>query len=224
MAADILRRIASKVLNCATMSENSMVSELRLRPRTTATKKIADRAIAEDITFGDVTPVLLTWPQLPEWAKDNEYIHTGFRPISNSYLESIRSCFYIHNESGNIHSHLLATLWMLFLPAYFYPFAQTHYKDAGADDWIIFGLFFLGGALCFALSTGYHTVSNHSHAVHDAYLRLDLLGITTVTAGCFSPGMWYTFPCLARETKMFWVSVRISSPAKLLKRAFSNDV
>ena len=98
---------------------------------------------------------------------------------------------------------------MLALPAYFYPFAKTYYQGADTDDWIIFGLYFLGGAVCFGLSTGYHVVSNHSLAVHDVYHRLDLLGISFVTAGCFPPGMWYTFPCVARQTKMFWISVRI---------------
>ena len=183
---------------------------LRSRPRTTVTKNSVVRDIAKISAFGEATPALLTWHQLPEWAKDNEYIHTGFRPISNSYLQSIKSCFYIHNESGNIYSHLLATIWMLVLPIYFYSFARKHYKDAGTDDWIIFGLYFLGGTICFALSTGYRAVSNHSHAVHDVYLRLDLLGISAVTAGCFPPGMWCTFPCLAREAKIFWISVRVS--------------
>ena len=150
---------------------------------------------------------LLSWDDLPEWSKDNEYIKSGFRPASNSYLDSFRSCFYIHNETGNIYSHLLATLWMMALPAIFYPYVRHNYPDAGSDDWLVFGFFFLGGAICFGLSTGYHILSNHSRTVHDIYLRLDLLGISTVTAGCFPPGMWYTFPCLARSTKMLWISV-----------------
>lgn len=150
---------------------------------------------------------LLSWDDLPEWSKDNEYIKTGFRPISNSYIDSLRSCFYVHNETGNIYSHLLATLWMIGLPIFYYSYAKSHYSGADTDDWIVFGLFFLGGALCFGLSTGYHVLSNHSHAVHDVYHRLDLLGISTVTAGCFPPGMWYTFPCSARSTKMLWISV-----------------
>ena len=150
---------------------------------------------------------LLLWDDLPEWSKDNEYIKTGFRPTSNSYLDSFRSCFYLHNETGNIYSHFLATLWMMALPVAYYPYVKQNYPDAGSDDWSVFGLFFLGGALCFGLSTGYHVLSNHSNAVHDVYHRLDLLGISTVTAGCFPPGMWYTFPCSARSTKMFWISV-----------------
>ena len=154
----------------------------------------------------------LKWDDLPEWSKDNEYIRTGFRPISNSYLESFRSCFYVHNETGNVYSHLLATLWMMILPVIFYPYAKENCSKANSDDWTVFGLYFLGGALCFGLSTAYHAFSNHSHEVHDIYHRLDLLGISTVTAGCFPPGMWYTFPCLTRETKKFWIGVSSYSP------------
>lgn len=184
-----------------------MDAGLRARhPETTVITGI-DNPTTSNIKFERDGPKFLTWVQLPEWAKDNEYIQSGFRPISNSYIDCVKSCFYVHNESGNIYTHFLATVWMLALPVYFYPFAKSQYQDANADDWIIFGLYFLGGAVCFGLSTGYHMVSNHSHAVHDVYHRLDLLGISTVTAGCFPPGMWYTFPCLARSTKIAWISV-----------------
>ena len=154
---------------------------------------------------------LINWDDLPAWAKDNEHIHTGFRPLTNSYADCVKSCFYLHNESGNIYSHLLATLWMVLLPILYYPYARERYATASSDDWTVFGLFFLGGALCFALSTMFHTLANHSRAVHDVYHRLDLLGITTVTAGCFPPGVWYTFSCASRDTKIFWISVSITS-------------
>lgn len=152
-------------------------------------------------------PLLIAWDDLPAWSKDNEFIHTGFRPISNSYWKSFQSCFYAHNEVGNIYTHLAATLWMIALPFMLYPYARDKYPTAGADDWIVFALFFLGGASCFALSTTYHVLSNHSHSVHDLCHQLDYLGIIIVTAGCFPPGMWYTFPCAARKTKMFWIGV-----------------
>ena len=150
------------------------------------------------------------WNESPTRAKDNEHIRSGCRPISNSYLDCLGSCLYVQNETGNIYSHLLVSLWMIALPIYFYPYAKEHYPNADADGWTIFGLYFFGGALCFALSTGYHMVSSHSHAVHDIYHRFDLLSISTVTAGCFPPGLWYKFPCVARQTKTFWISVRDS--------------
>ena len=184
-----------------------MDSGLRARyPPSTADNK-THQAPAKKTQFNDDMPTTLTWQHLPEWAKDNEYIHTSYRPISHSYIICLKSCFYIHNETGNIYSHLLATFWMLALSLYFYYFAKAQYKDANMDDWIMFGSFFLGATICFALSSVYHTLSNHSHAVHDVYLRLDLLGISAVTAGCFLPGVWYTFPCATRNTKKLWISV-----------------
>ena len=166
---------------------------------------------------------LLSWDELPEWSRDNEYIKTGFRPASDSYIDSLRSCLYVHNETGNIYSHFLATVWMIALPILYYPYVRNNYPNANSDDWTVFGLFFLGGATCFGLSTVYHALSNHSHAVHDVYHRLDLLGISTVTAGCFPPGIWYTFPCSARSTKIIWISVSrnedlISSRVLLVKK------
>ena len=183
-----------------------MVAKLRQRlplggQRARVSIKAPDRS---DITR------LLRWDELPAWAKDNEHIHSGFRHSTNSYLDCLESFFYIHNETGNIYSHLLATMWMFALPIVLYPYAKEHYPNASADDWAVLGLFFLGGTICFGLSTIYHTVCNHSHAVHEVYLRLDLLGISTVTAGCFPPGVWYTFPCASRETKIFWIGVRSS--------------
>ena len=41
----------------------------------------------------------------PKWAKDNEYIQSGFRPISNSYLDCLKSSLEVHNETGNIYTH-----------------------------------------------------------------------------------------------------------------------
>lgn len=168
---------------------------------------VAEKGRSNSALRADGVPRLLIWDKLAEWCKDNEFIHTGYRPISDSYIGSLRTCLYIHNEMGNIYRNLLATLWMLALPIYFYPYARDRYPNANADDWTVFGLYFLGGALCFGLSSVYHTFSNHSHAIHDVYHRLDLLGISTVTAGCFPPGMWYTFPCASREVKIFWVGV-----------------
>ena len=60
--------------------------------------------------------------------------------------------------------------------AHFYPYARDGYKEPDRDDWIVLGLYFLAGALSFALSTGYHMISNHSHAVNEVYHRLDKRG------------------------------------------------
>ncbi|RDW76178.1 hypothetical protein BP5796_06999 [Coleophoma crateriformis] len=73
---------------------------------------------SESVLKTAVRQLLISWEDLPDWAKDNEYMHSGFRPISNSYSECFKSLGYLHNETGNIYSHLLATIWMFGLAAW----------------------------------------------------------------------------------------------------------
>lgn len=150
---------------------------------------------------------LWTWHELPEWYQDNEYILTGFRPISNSYRTCLRSMFEIHNQTGNIYSHLLGSLWMLGLAFWLNDYARTTYADISKDDYLVFGLCFMGSVTCFAVSAVYHTLSNHSCTTSEFCLKLDFLGIIGVTAGYFPPGLWYTFPCMNREKKIGLIGV-----------------
>ncbi len=153
------------------------------------------------------TRVLLLFDELPDWAKDNEYILSGWRPETNSYWGSLKSMGYIHNETGNIYTHFFAALWMVVLGSWWSGYANEWYPATHSDDAIVFFLFFLGGSICYLLSTAYHVLSNHSHATHLFCLKLDFLGILTVTAGCFPPGLWYTFPCASRKVKFTWIAV-----------------
>ncbi|CAN8103995.1 unnamed protein product [Discula destructiva] len=150
---------------------------------------------------------LLLYDELPEWAKHNEHIHSGWRVESNSYKECLKSMCYIHNETGNIYSHFLAAVWMVVLGSWWSFYANDRYPATGSDDAIVFFLFILGGTVCYLLSTAYHVFSNHSHVTHVFCLKLDFVGILIVTAGCFPPGLWYTFPCASRETKFIWITV-----------------
>ena len=45
---------------------------------------------------------------LPEYLEDNDYIYTGYR-VHTGVLGSFKSLFRIHNESGNVWTHLLGT-------------------------------------------------------------------------------------------------------------------
>ncbi|KAF5133042.1 Adiponectin receptor protein [Metarhizium anisopliae] len=81
------------------------------------------------------------------------------------------------------------------------------YPDTNFDDCIVFFLFFLGGIVCYLLSTTYHVLSSHSKTTHLFCLELDFLGILTVTGGGYPPGLWYTFPCASRRVKFTWIAV-----------------
>lgn len=44
---------------------------------------------------------------LPDWMKDNEFLHHGHRPELPSFAACFQSIFKIHSETGNIWTHLL---------------------------------------------------------------------------------------------------------------------
>ena len=46
------------------------------------------------------------YSNLPPELQDNEYITTGYR-VEMSYWETIKSLFGLHNETGNIWTHLI---------------------------------------------------------------------------------------------------------------------
>ncbi|KAL8702059.1 MAG: hypothetical protein Q9201_004592 [Fulgogasparrea decipioides] len=61
-------------------------------------------------------PFLLTYTDLPHWSRDNAYILTSYRPCpNNSVQKCLASLLYAHNESVNIHSHLLGAFLFLFV-------------------------------------------------------------------------------------------------------------
>jgi hypothetical protein len=41
--------------------------------------------------------LLWAWDELPDWRRDNAFIHTGYRPTSNNYRLSFGSIFSIHS-------------------------------------------------------------------------------------------------------------------------------
>ena len=62
-----------------------------------------------------------------EFMKDNEYIKNGYRINCDSLWKCFKSLFVIHNESINIWSHLLGSLFIFFLIFYTMIFI-TSYK------------------------------------------------------------------------------------------------
>ena len=51
---------------------------------------------------------------LPKELQDNEYITTGYR-VELGFWDSVKSLFGLHNETGNIWTHLIGTLSVLVL-------------------------------------------------------------------------------------------------------------
>jgi adiponectin receptor len=147
--------------------------------------------------------------EAPLWLQDNEYIHTGFRLPSYSYLGSFASLTYLHNETVNIYSHLIGAILLPGIGVLLqrYIIKSHRYKTAGRGDLIVFGIFFVGAIACLTMSATYHALSNHSPRVHDVWLRLDVSGIAVLTAATFVPGVYYGFYCEPLLQKIYWTMV-----------------
>lgn len=55
--------------------------------------------------------------ELPDWLKDNDYLHHGHRPVLPSIHACIDSCFRIHSETVNIWTHFIGSYFTLSLRA-----------------------------------------------------------------------------------------------------------
>lgn len=53
------------------------------------------------------------YSHLPEWLRDNDYLHWGHRPQLTSFGQCFRSIFRIHTETGNIWTHLIGSSLLL---------------------------------------------------------------------------------------------------------------
>ncbi|KAF2454281.1 hemolysin-III related-domain-containing protein [Lineolata rhizophorae] len=142
---------------------------------------------------------LYLWSELPEWLQGgNELTLTGYRPITESVYECVLSWFYLHNESVNIWSHFLGAVLFACLPCYIFTTEiPPRYAVASTADVTVFSVYLFGVAICFCLSTAFHTLTNHSARVLTLGLQLDWLGVVILMWSATIPQVHYAFSCPA---------------------------
>ncbi|EGX96747.1 Hly-III related protein [Cordyceps militaris CM01] len=139
---------------------------------------------------------LLPLDKVPAWYGENPYIRTGYRPVFAAAGPCFRSWTYLHNQSGNIYTHLVpgvvvATLGNAALAAYL----SAHYPGATRTDRAVFHVYLTACAACFGLSAAYHTLLCHSRELADLWIRLDYVGISLLIMASFVPGLYMGFYC-----------------------------
>lgn len=150
---------------------------------------------ASTIESAATTTLHLLWDDLPPWRRDNAYIHSGYRPTSNSYLISLSSILHIHNETVNIWTHLLGAAGFSAGGLVLYRAAAARYASATDGDRLVFACFFAGAFLCLGMSATYHALTNHSAAVAKWGNKLDYTGIVLLIVGSYVPAMYYGLFC-----------------------------
>ncbi|KAK8089649.1 hemolysin III family channel protein [Apiospora hydei] len=177
-------------------------SEKTLRQRgRAASASLASTAKNVEVQVEQALRRLVHWDDLPAWRRDNQFLLRGYRPDSGSYLGSLSSLFYVHNESVNIWTHLLgcgafATGGGLALYHGFDALVAPRYASASRSDVLVFGCFFAGAVACLGMSATFHTVMNHSPDVAKWGNKLDYSGIVFLIVGSYVPALYYGLFCL----------------------------
>jgi hypothetical protein len=144
------------------------------------------------------------WDQILPWQQDNHYIRSGYRPQSNSYLQSGYSLAYLHNETVNIYTHLIGAILTLVSSGALYHVLGSRYDTASREDVWVFCCLFLGALSCLGMSATFHTISNHSHDVARWGNQLDYAGIVFLIWGSFIPVLYYGFQDDPRLMQTYW--------------------
>lgn len=174
---------------------------------------------AEDATKRTLTRL---WEDLPKWMHDNHYIHSGYRPQSNSYIKSAASLGHLHNETVNIYTHLVGAIAAACAAVVLYVEARPRFEMATPEDLMVFSCFFLGAVACLGMSATYHTIMNHSEAVEKFGNRLDYIGIVVMIWGSFVPCIYYGFSAEPGLVRLYWTMVCFTGH-KSLKTALTTS-
>nr|POF18490.1 adipor-like receptor spbc12c2.09c [Quercus suber] len=163
-----------------------------------------DASIPTRIENSAKKTLTVLWNDLPSWMQDNHYIHSGYRPMSNSYYDSAASLGHLHNESVNIYTHLLGAIFAAVTGVTLYGSIKPRFEMATADDVWVFACYFLGATTCLGMSATYHTISNHSEAVAKFGNKLDYIGIVFLIWGSFVPAIYYGLGAERELVKIYW--------------------
>lgn len=120
----------------------------------------------------------------------------------------------MHNETVNIHSHIVGAFVFLCLPTYVFAVSlPPRYLVATTTDVVVCSTYFFGVALCFALSTIFHTFMSHSQVLYLLGMKLDFQGVLVLMWGATVPLIYYSFPCDGRLRVFYLVLFTVLASA-----------
>jgi adiponectin receptor len=104
---------------------------------------------------------LLTIEEIPSDWHNNPHILRGYRFYEHK-MQCVHSIVKIHNETGNIWTHILGFFFVLAIGIYWYPRSES-YEIATASDKLVTAVFLFAALECLACSTIWHTFSNFAN-------------------------------------------------------------
>lgn len=123
------------------------------------------------------------------------HIQTGYRRPPRSVWELLLSVFAVHNETGNIWTHLAAS-------GYFIAATVRMIMDFAGDErppeqfWVL--LLLCATSLCLVCSSLYHLCACGGRCVSGCMLSADRVGILVLIATSFISGIALGYKCFPR--------------------------
>lgn len=158
------------------------------------TQEASKRMAAVRLAVQAASTRLLKYSELPfEW-QNNPYVLTGYR-FYESPLHCLLSAFQMHNETGNIWTHLAGFIFLCIIGLYFYPqtvaFSHTSFYDR-----VIFFVFMAAALKCLVCSALWHTFAHIANLEAMKSLAcLDYVGISVLIAASIVTMEWHGFYC-----------------------------
>eukprot|EP00730_Choanoeca_flexa_P017016 TRINITY_DN8138_c0_g1_i3.p1 TRINITY_DN8138_c0_g1~~TRINITY_DN8138_c0_g1_i3.p1 ORF type:complete len:514 (+),score=89.43 TRINITY_DN8138_c0_g1_i3:140-1681(+) len=165
-------------------------------------------------------PALKDFANAPRWLRDNEYIHSGYRPESLDIQRTLESLFYLHNEFGNIWTHLLGAICFFVFAGYILNFVIHDHRWLDKMTFFFFWSTAIGCMICSAV---FHTMFSHSYSVYMRFIKLDYLGIVVLILGSIEAVIYFTFYCkpwLALGYMTLTLIFGVAAGTAVLSRAF----
>lgn len=159
----------------------------------------------------DYWPLIAHRDQIPTWLRDNDYILTGHPMPTNSYRKSYRLWRCLHMETMNIWTHFLGSAAFVATGIGLYRYMKTaNVPIATFGDKAAFAISLTSAAVCFGLSSTFHTLRSHSYNVHHFWGKMDILGICVLAVGGGISATYYTFYGHPFTQRVYW-TVNVAS-------------
>eukprot|EP01104_Vermistella_antarctica_P004127 TRINITY_DN14639_c0_g1_i1.p1 TRINITY_DN14639_c0_g1~~TRINITY_DN14639_c0_g1_i1.p1 ORF type:complete len:298 (-),score=36.28 TRINITY_DN14639_c0_g1_i1:48-941(-) len=136
----------------------------------------------------------------PLYLLDNPYIINGYR-VNFPIPLCLYSVFRLHNETGNIWTHLISFIGFLALTFYTHLYYLSYPQD-GFLDQLLFFVFLTSALVCFLFSSIYHAVICNSFRTCMSWAFLDFSGINLLI--CCS---WMLLTNLLMKCHPVWQNV-----------------
>lgn len=139
--------------------------------------------------------LLCTVHEAESWQLENQYLLDHYPRAFKPYKASLASLGYLHNQTGNIYTHLIGVVLFLSWAVQTYNDLLTRYPTSDSNDALVFAVFFAGALCCFGFSASFHTFMNQSAKVNQIWLLMDLYGIFALIVATIYSGTYYAFYC-----------------------------